>query len=66
MTGGAQRGLVRLSLGEIVWATWGTHQGSAAVVALASLVAGRWEVTFGEAPDDRNVHEATPALIERL
>lgn len=66
VTGGAQRGVVRLSLGEIVWASWGPHQGSAAVVALSGLAAGRWEVLFGEAPDEQNISEATSALLDRI
>lgn len=66
VTGGAQRGVVRLSVGQVVWASWGALSAEHAVVALAELGAGRWEVTFGQAPDDQNVHEATDALLERL
>jgi len=66
VTGGAWRGVVRLSSGSIVWASWGEHSGEAAVEALGALRIGRWEVTFGEAVEERNVSDGTAALLERL
>jgi hypothetical protein len=66
VTGGAQRGVVRLSVGQVVWASWGALAAEDAVLALGELNAGRWEVTFGQAPDDQNVNEGTDALLERL
>ncbi len=66
VTGGARRGVVRVSSGSVVWASWGEHSGEEAVEALGALHAGRWEVTFGEIGEDRNVRDLTAALLERL
>lgn len=66
VTGGAQRGVVGLSVGQVVFAAWGEHKGSNAVTALAELSAGRWEVTFGEAPSTENVQEDTDVLLEKI